>query len=73
MRTKNPDWLYDGQIVYVNARLVLPDIAPGTGLRCIVESAHGDHGLIVNKERNFRRLMSRWNMWVIIEEKEKQQ
>lgn len=58
MRARNPDWLYDGQIVYVDARMVKPDCKPGTGLRCVVETAHGDAGLVVNEKYKFRRLMS---------------
>ncbi|MDE2097698.1 MAG: hypothetical protein KGL39_10655 [Patescibacteria group bacterium] len=55
MKTRNPDYLYAGQIVYVTARHVLPSCNPTTGLRCVVIQAHGDHGLLENKRQGFRK------------------
>jgi hypothetical protein len=65
MNSRNPDYLYEGQTVYVDPRLAgLRDLPPGTGMKCRVEAAHGDHGLLVNERFGFRRLVSRWEMWV---------
>lgn len=69
MKTKNPDWLYEGQIVYITARVVHPHCKPGTGLRCVVQTACGDAGILVNESYNFRRLVSRWDMYIPIYDK----
>ena len=68
VKTKNPDYLYIGQEVFIPARVVVPDCKPGTGLRCKVEVAHGDAGVVVNENYKFRRLVSRWDMWVEIDQ-----
>ena len=64
MSSTNPQWMYEGQTVYVSARLVIPDAKPTTGLRCTVVAAHGNHARVVNEEYNFNRLMSKWDLWV---------
>ena len=66
MNPINPPYLYEGQIVYIRPILAgIKGTKPGTGLRCKVEMAFGDAGILSNEERNFRELVSRWDMWVI--------
>jgi hypothetical protein len=65
---KNPPWLYEGLVVYVDPRLAgVYDRKPGTGLRCVVTAAHGDHGRVENEAYHFSRLLSRWQMWLPLE------
>jgi hypothetical protein len=64
---RNPDWLHEGQSVYIDARMAgITGCKAGTGLRCKVEVAHGDAGLLVNEKYNFRKLVSRWEMWILM-------
>ena len=57
-------WMYPGQIVYVDARLVKTDAKPGQGLRCKVAAAHGDTARVVNESWGFDQLMDKYDLWV---------
>jgi hypothetical protein len=68
VKYRNPAWLYEGQVVYIDPRLAgLRGLPSGTGMKCRVEAAHGDHGLVVSERFGFRRLMSKWDMWLLPE------
>ncbi len=68
----NPPYLYEGQIVYVSARHVHPKCKLGMGLKCKVDVAYGDSGVVVNKNYRFRRLLSRWDMFIETKENKRE-
>lgn len=55
-----PDWLYQGQTVYVCYRYENRWV----GLPCKVAVACGDTGRLVNEKYSYDRWVSRWDMRV---------
>lgn len=64
MQPRNPKWLYEGQEVYVRARLVDPSLPSTTGLKCTVIIAAGDAGRVRNERWGFDSWMSIWDLWL---------
>ena len=66
LRPTNPSWLYEGQIVYVDASLATKDAKPGQGLPCRVTAACGDAGRVVSTIARypFEQLMLIDDLWV---------